>query len=402
MSNKNSHSDKNWELTPDMIQAYHEGTLSAEKMHWVERQLLDDEFAAEAFEGVADVENLPDILEELEQKIEERIEQDETKVIPFRFKAWQIAASLSLLIVASYFIFNSLNPSQGTLALEEKTVQSPTEITQENELTDYDNQVEETKNLPNSENEPLERKEQTKTKEVSENFSAPTSKPIIEPVEIVSIEMDDMTMLDSESEEILVEEEVVAKPEYKKEDNKQLSDKLSGKAAGVQVSKEKAKSARVKKRAQADKVETDDLTLNDAKDSRTITGRITGNDGNALPGVNVMIKGTATGTATDIDGFFKIDDISQNDLLIFSFIGLATKEVEIGNSEIFNIVLDEDQNALSEVVVTAQGLSREKAALGYGVATVEIDDKENTYKSASPVGGTINLQKIPTEKYSLS
>lgn len=395
MNNKNSHSDKNWELTPEMIQQYHEGTLSAEKMHWVERQLLDDEFAAEAFEGVANVENLPNILAELEQKIDKRIAQDETKVIPFRFKAWQIAASLSLLLVASYFIFNSLNPSKQTLALEEKTAPAPTESMQKNQSSPADNaEIVDGKTF--EETETLERKERAKTKEVISNLSTTSSaKPIIEPVEIVSIEMDDMITEDAEMEEVMLEQETTDVV-YKEEDNKQLLEALSGKAAGVEVSKEKAKSTRVKKRAQADKAEDNVGASYNIKD-RTVTGRITSNDGDALPGVNVIIKGSTKGTATDIDGFFTIDNITENDLLVLSFIGLTTKEVEIGNSEMLNIVLENDHNALSEVVVTAQGVSREERSLAYSVATVDMEDKENTYQSASPMGGKSAFKKYLEE-----
>ncbi len=395
MTNKNSHSDKNWELTPEMIQQYHDGTLNAEKMHWVEKHLLDDEFAADAFDGVSNMDNLSGILAELEQKIEQRVAQEDTKVIPFRFKAWQIAASLSLLIVASYFIFNSFNPSQDTLALEEKSVQAPTENIQKNTPSAADN-VGVTEIQTFEESEPQERKEQAKAKEIVLDYNTtPVTKQIIEPREIVSIEMDDMIVEDAEIAEVITEEEV-ATVESKNEDNKQLEKVLSGKAAGVEVSKEKVTDKRVKKRVRANKAKGDNVAFFDAKDIKTITGKVIDSDGNALPGVNVIIKGTATGTATDIEGFFKLD-ARENNLLILSFIGLTTKEIKIDNSEMLNIVLENDQTALSEVVVTAIGVEREERSLAYAVTEVEMDDKENTYQSAAPVNGTPAYKKYLQE-----
>ena len=108
---------------------------------------------------------------------------------------------------------------------------------------------------------------------------------------------------------------------------------------------------------------------------RVISGKVTSaEDGSALPGVNVVLKGTTTGTATDIDGNFKFSAPGEGGTLIFSFIGLTAKEVAIGNQSTINVVMASDAKQLSEVVVTALGLTREKAALGYGVTTVSSDD----------------------------
>ncbi len=377
MNNKNSHNDKNWELTPEMILAYHAGTLSAEKMHWVESQLLDDEFAADAFEGVTDVQNLPDILAALEQKIDERIEQEDKKIIPFRFKAWQIAASLSLLIVASYFIFNSLNPSKQTLALEENLTQPPTESLQKNKPSATENlEIADKQTFEKS--EPQERKEQAKAKEVLSNFNTtPSTKPIIEPIEIVSIDMDDMIAEEAEMEEVMIEQEA-ADVEYKKEDDKQFSEVLSGKAAGVEVSKEKTANKTVRKRVLARKEKAGDIALKDAK-NKTITGKIIDSEGTALPGVNVIIKGTSTGVVTDFDGNFSISSFTENNLLTISFIGYNSKDIKVTNLDILNIVLDEDVSALSEVVVVGYGTSK--------------NSELNTYQSASPNSGTSAYKK---------
>jgi TonB-linked SusC/RagA family outer membrane protein len=108
---------------------------------------------------------------------------------------------------------------------------------------------------------------------------------------------------------------------------------------------------------------------------RTVTGTVTGaDDGTPVPGVNVIVKGTAAGTVTDIDGMYQISVPADGGILVFSFIGLATEEVEIGNQSTINMVMSADIKQLTEVVVTALGVSREKKALGYAVSEVEGSD----------------------------
>ncbi|WP_276368588.1 von Willebrand factor type A domain-containing protein [Chryseolinea sp. H1M3-3] len=95
-----------------------------------------------------------------------------------------------------------------------------------------------------------------------------------------------------------------------------------------------------------------------AQESRTITGTVTAkSDGNAIPGVSIIIKGTQNGTSTDVNGFYSITS-TPGRTLVFSYIGYVTKEVKIGNSAILNISLEEDVQSLQEVVVTGYSISR--------------------------------------------
>ncbi len=105
---------------------------------------------------------------------------------------------------------------------------------------------------------------------------------------------------------------------------------------------------------------------------RTVTGKVTADeDQSAIPGVNVVVKGTAIGTITDMDGNFSINVPSSESILVFSYIGLGTQEITVGNQSIFNIVMAADLTELTEIVVTAVGIEREKLALGYAVAELE-------------------------------
>ena len=95
--------------------------------------------------------------------------------------------------------------------------------------------------------------------------------------------------------------------------------------------------------------------------SRTITGKVTSaEDGNGMPGVNVLVKGTKNGTVTDAQGSYSITMSAHGGTLIFSFIGYETKEIKIGTSNVINVVLSPDVNALEEVVVTGDSAPGKK------------------------------------------
>ncbi len=108
---------------------------------------------------------------------------------------------------------------------------------------------------------------------------------------------------------------------------------------------------------------------------KSISGTITDDKGLPLPGVNILIKDTSTGTQSDFDGKYSINT-STGSVLTFSYLGFKTKEVTVGSSNTINIQLVADASELEEVVVTAQGIKREKKALGYAVSTIKSDDIE--------------------------
>ncbi|MEM7381010.1 MAG: TonB-dependent receptor plug domain-containing protein, partial [Bacteroidota bacterium] len=105
---------------------------------------------------------------------------------------------------------------------------------------------------------------------------------------------------------------------------------------------------------------------------KTVSGTITDSFGVPLPGVNIVIKGTTTGVQSDFDGNYLIQ-VSEGQTLVFSYLGQQTVELLVGSSSTMNVQMEEDTQALEEVVVTAQGIVREKRSLGYAVTTVESD-----------------------------
>ncbi|MCT4602144.1 MAG: SusC/RagA family TonB-linked outer membrane protein [Marinifilum sp.] len=111
--------------------------------------------------------------------------------------------------------------------------------------------------------------------------------------------------------------------------------------------------------------------------SREITGVVTSaEDGLSIPGVSVIVKGTTIGTTTDLDGKYSLNVPEDNQILVFSFVGMQMQEVEITSSTI-NVVMETESIGMDEVVVTAVGIKRNARSLSYSVQKVDGDDLEN-------------------------
>lgn len=99
--------------------------------------------------------------------------------------------------------------------------------------------------------------------------------------------------------------------------------------------------------------------------SFSVSGKVSDQNGNALPGVNVVVKNTTTGTTTAADGTYSVNAPGPNATLTFSFIGFSSQDIAIGGRSAINVTLLEDVTALSEIVVTALGIEREAKTLTY-------------------------------------
>ncbi|GAB3491810.1 SusC/RagA family TonB-linked outer membrane protein [Spirosoma knui] len=91
----------------------------------------------------------------------------------------------------------------------------------------------------------------------------------------------------------------------------------------------------------------------------------------ALPGTTVTVKGTTVGTVTDAQGAYQLTVPDRTAVLVFSSVGFQSKEVVAGNQQVIDVILTADTKQLSEVVVTAAGIKRDKNALGYAVSTLD-------------------------------
>ncbi|MDO6438999.1 TonB-dependent receptor [Cyclobacterium sp. 1_MG-2023] len=107
-------------------------------------------------------------------------------------------------------------------------------------------------------------------------------------------------------------------------------------------------------------------------DPITISGTVTDENGQPIPGVTVSVPGSSIGTATDIDGKYSLS-LPEASTLVFSFIGFQTQTVEVGNQRIVDIVLNEDMASLGEVVVVGYG-SVKKSDLTGSIASIKSEE----------------------------
>lgn len=115
--------------------------------------------------------------------------------------------------------------------------------------------------------------------------------------------------------------------------------------------------------------------------NKTITGKVTDEDGLPLPGVTVTLKGTTTIVGTDANGMFRIDVPDGQAVLVFSFIGYGSKEITVSDKSVINVTLRADSKSLNEVVVVGYGTQKRANVTG-AVSTVS-----GKTLSSLPVGG---------------
>lgn len=108
----------------------------------------------------------------------------------------------------------------------------------------------------------------------------------------------------------------------------------------------------------------------EAPEERTVSGKITDAKKQPLPGVSIMVKGTRRGTVTNDNGDFQIK-VQEGDILTISFTGYVQQQIAVSKTANFQVTLLEDEKKLSEVVVTALGIKKEKAKLGYAAQEVK-------------------------------
>ncbi len=122
-----------------------------------------------------------------------------------------------------------------------------------------------------------------------------------------------------------------------------------------------------------------------AKQQKTVTGKITDSAGLPLPGVSVIIKGTTTGTITDFDGKFTLTDVSNDATLVFSFIGMLSQEMAVIGKSTFSITMENDVTGIDEVIVVGYGTQKKLNVTGSVVQIGNEDFMKRPITDASQV-----------------
>jgi TonB-linked SusC/RagA family outer membrane protein len=105
-----------------------------------------------------------------------------------------------------------------------------------------------------------------------------------------------------------------------------------------------------------------------------VSGIVRDENNSPFPGVNILIKGTTTGTSTDVNGRYSLDVENGDAILVFSFVGYTTQEIAVGGRTIIDLSMTPDIKALDELVVTALGIEKSSRGLGYSTTKVNADE----------------------------
>ncbi len=111
------------------------------------------------------------------------------------------------------------------------------------------------------------------------------------------------------------------------------------------------------------------MTPKTSQQTKSITGNVTDDSEQPLPGVSIVVKGTTTGTITDFDGKFLISDVPGDATLIFSFVGMKSQEIAVAGQSTFNITMEEDAIGIEEIIAVGYGVQK-KVNLTGSISTV--------------------------------
>jgi TonB family protein len=359
------------------IKRYHAGEMTPQEQHALEKKALSDPFLFEALEGTESISKteLTKDLKEIDLKINSRATEQQSfglagsaskkaaraetvakeKIILKSQPKWlwplRIAASI-LLLIAVYFSITPLFEKEDQQLAQQKPMVREKSQEKENKISDTTSHqtdqlaaVSESKPvvIENKKSKSIEVIDSQKIKDKQETSPAIAAAPV---------------QKDPKSEtEIAADEEVA---------------KIILESPAVVVTEEKQ--AELKK--ESSQVSRSKVASGFISNQKIIKGKVlSADDGTPLPGVNIVIKGTTTGTVTDMQGNYQIISELQNPTLVYSFIGLQTEEVKAANQSELNINLETDVSQLSEVVVT-----------GYSPVKSDLD-REPVIKLAEPEGG---------------
>jgi TonB family protein len=345
------------------IEKYWKGELSPAEMHALEMKALSDPFLADALEGASQIK--PDQFEADVAMLRSQVSNAGKKVVPLYLRIARVAAGVAAVGLVTYLIVLNLQPAsekiaQKTTVEQEKPKVSNTPASRDSVVNEFQGE---------------ERKPETAAKpDIPPQSRASQEASVPKEGQIAPVTEEKPSIFEDSDKESVAEDEL-APPLI----------------ANIELSKETVREAPVASSPSA----TQDAAIrkmegyvNDkARPKKVISGTVLDSEeGRALPGVNVTIKGTSTGTMTDEQGRYVISTDSLEAGLLFSFIGYETKELDAGASGNVDVVLEPDIAQLSEVVV-----------VGYGGTRREEGDDTQIIELAEPAGGKRAFKEYMTQ-----
>jgi TonB family protein len=321
---------------------YRKGELSPKEMHALERQTLNDPFLSEALEGTENIsaEDLMSDVSQINRKILKK--KKATLFTPLR-----IAAGIAL-VIGSVILFYQLTPKKESLALKTENNNSLTPTSKPIDSLELQNQSQPKQTgVADESKKEINKPSPEKSKKSDEGYIAVTPKVKNEIQQIDAKTNTESKVENKELKENL--QEVASAPVNPLEI--QTQDLKAEKMPTAKMNRAVSKSEQL---SGAGLAKRQSFTI------KSISGKVvSADDGTALPGVNVVVDGTSQGTVTDANGSFNIQVSDDQQKLVFSFVGMQTKEVELKGKDKLDIEMNADASQLSEVVVVGYGISNQ-------------------------------------------
>ncbi|SHG94397.1 TonB family C-terminal domain-containing protein [Chryseolinea serpens] len=384
------------------IDKYLKGELSPAEMHALEKKALNDPFLADALEGAGEIQppQFEADLHDLQQALQQRIgRKEEKKVVSLWVWSARIAAGLAVVAVASVIIFQltQRNKSEQLSMVQDKDMTPALPKEEPAPVPEVEKPIPSQPSIVEEKPNPIASREDRKT-------TSTASEPASEGVSTV-----ELPVVELEDSEPVAKNELSTQPTEAAEEKAEqfiLKDKADGSLIQSDAKKKRvaqneqaapaamdgyfnssnADNHSVDKKYSIDKKTFPDSTTFlfkptpgivagvGASKPKVVTGRVTGEDGEGLPGVNVMIKGSSVGTVTNATGDYQIT-LQENDKLVFSYIGYTGREADTQKDKV-DVEMDVDASQLSEVVV-----------VGYEPAFDKDEERAEALELASPEGG---------------
>jgi TonB family protein len=367
---------------------YLNNEMSSDERHAFEKRMLEDDFEADALEGMEMLSSgeLRSDLSQIKDALDKKTKTKSGLIY------WRAAAAILLLGIFSFMIYYVLNQDSRT-EIAQKKESAPAE--QSDVVADQ--QVPLTTDSIIDEIEPAIAYNKTledKESKIEEIVPIPEeSEPISEEMETEDDNLIQGLELKGEitKEDIILQEQLnpVEPPTVAYDAIEQMMEETA--PIPEATSKTSRKSSAAPTAVQEDFTLAPEMARTAAPETsyntRTITGKVmSAEDDTSVPGVNVILKDSPVGTISDLEGNYSIEVPKDQDAtLVFSFIGLESQEIEIGDEEEVNVKLEPDFSTLSEIVV-----------VGYGESTGE-ENPDYSFTPPSPEGGKIAFQKYVRE-----
>ena len=379
MSSPKHHIDK-IEINGEILRKYHAGELPADQMYAVEKQLLEDEFASEAYEGLgqlSDEEWAKDI-NALQTTLQQRTAQQPSSLWP---KAFKVAAALALLLISTFLVINwwPTSPQKQTIVQNgpNDTPNDNLETRQEDEGTpdntdsltgkfrDPQLKDQQALALDNSSIQQNTSEQLDRSTTMSDSEAPPPEDKKQESTDEAAVPNEQEPYLALNEESLALNEEAPdnreqaktkAEPPTRSRGEAELKESTVEDISGDDISKSEFPGSdvdsNVKRRSphiQIRGLSTVDIPYN------SISGQVYDEEGTPLPGANIILKGTNQGTVADMEGYFQLNIPQQGGEILVALIGFESREISVQPQSMVNIQLNTDVSQLSEVVVIGMG-----------------------------------------------